>query len=33
MDTSVNSQVKIGNGVLVQVKGKWTIGVQTNVRT
>ena len=31
MDTSVNSQVKIGNSALVQVKGKRTIGVQTNV--
>ena len=27
MDASVNSQVKMGNGALVQVKGKGTIGV------
>ena len=29
MDASISSQVKMGNGVLVQVKGKGTIGVQT----
>jgi hypothetical protein len=29
IDTSLNSQVKLGKGVLVHVKGKRTIGVQT----
>ena len=33
MDASVNSQVKVMNGALVQVKGKGTIGVQTNIGT
>ena len=33
MDASVNSQVKMGNGALVQVKGKGTIVVQINVGT
>ena len=33
MDASVTSQVKMGNGALVQVKGKGTIKVQTNVGT
>ena len=33
MDASINSQVKMGNGALVQVKGKGTIRVQTNVGT
>lgn len=30
IDTTINSQVKMGNGALVHVKGKGTIGVQTN---
>ncbi|RVW55367.1 Retrovirus-related Pol polyprotein from transposon TNT 1-94 [Vitis vinifera] len=33
MDTTINSQVKMGNGDLVNVKGKGTIGIQTKVGT
>lgn len=33
MDTSINSQVKMGNGVLVQVQGKGTIGIETKKGT
>lgn len=33
IDATVNSQVKMGNDALVQVKGKGTIKVQTNVGT
>ena len=31
MDTTINSQVKMGNGDLVNVKGKGTVGIQTKV--
>ena len=31
MDTNINSQVKMGHGDLVNVKGKGTIGIQTKV--
>ena len=33
MDTSLNSQVKIGNGALVQSKGKGTIAAEIKKRT
>ncbi|RVW33419.1 Retrovirus-related Pol polyprotein from transposon TNT 1-94 [Vitis vinifera] len=33
MDTTINSQVKMGNGDLVNVKGKGTVGIQTKVGT
>ncbi|KAL6347263.1 hypothetical protein AAG906_013699 [Vitis piasezkii] len=33
MDTTINSQVKMGNGDLVNVKGKDTVGIQTKVGT
>ena len=33
MDATINSQVKMGNGDLVNVKGKCTIGIQTKVGT
>ena len=33
MDTTINSQVKMGNGDLVNVKRKDTIDIQTKVGT
>ena len=33
MDATINSQVKMGNGDLVNVKGKCTIDIQTKMRT
>ena len=33
MDTTINSQVKMGNGDLVNVKGKGTVDIQTKVET
>ena len=33
MDTTINSQVKMGNGDLMNVKGKGAIGIQTKVGT
>ncbi|RVW99108.1 hypothetical protein CK203_018868 [Vitis vinifera] len=33
MDTTINSQVKMGNGDLVNVKGRGTVGIQTKVGT
>ena len=33
MDATINSQVKMGNGDLVNVKGKCTIDIQTKVGT
>ncbi|RVW84529.1 Retrovirus-related Pol polyprotein from transposon TNT 1-94 [Vitis vinifera] len=33
MDTTINSQVKMGNGDLVNVKGKGTVDIQTKVGT
>ena len=32
-DTTINSQVKMGNGDLVNVKRKGTVGIQTKVGT
>ena len=33
MDTTINSQVKMGNGDLVNVKGKCIVVIQTKVGT
>ncbi len=33
IDTSINSQLKLGNDVLVQRKGKGTIALETNKGT